>query len=135
MLLDPTGAVLDLGAEEFAGTAPPVTFSQDETFDQNLLPRMGVGLRDDGSLLFCAVDGRHFERAPGMTLRQLGEVLRAHGCTRAMNLDGGSSKRMVVDGAVVDLPSTDVVARGAARTIRPVRSGILIHAGSPSKSR
>ncbi|MCO4746818.1 MAG: phosphodiester glycosidase family protein [Proteobacteria bacterium] len=129
MLLHPTEPVLDLAAEDFAGTAPPVTFSQDETFDQNLLPRMGVGIREDGSLLFCAVDGRHFERAPGMTLRQLGEVLRAHGCVYAMNLDGGSSKRMVVQGRVVDLPSTEVQSGGRSGPVRPVHSGILIHAG------
>lgn len=128
MLFSEHGEGLDLLAEEFAGTAPPVTFSQDETFDQNLLPRMGVGLRDDGSLLFCAVDGRDFERAPGMTLRQLASVLRAHGCVRAMNLDGGSSKRMVVGGRVVDLPSTEVQTGGAPGPVRPVRSGILIHA-------
>ena len=35
---------MDLPSEDFKGSAPPVTFSQDETHDHNLLPRMGVGI-------------------------------------------------------------------------------------------
>ena len=40
------------------------------------------------------------------------ELMRALGCVRAMNLDGGSSKRMVVNGHTVDLSTTEV--RGVA---------------------
>jgi hypothetical protein len=118
---------MQLESEDFAGSAPPVTFSRDETFDQNLLPRMGVGLTAEGELVFCAVDGRNFERAPGFTLGMTARALRALGCVRAMNLDGGSSKRMVVAGEVVDLPSTDFVHGGSKDAgLRPVRSGILL---------
>lgn len=128
MLMEGGHIHLDLASEDFAGTAPPITFSQDETFDQNLLPRMAAGLTDDGALLFAAVDGRNFSRAPGLTLRQTALVLRAQGCVRAMNLDGGSSKRMVIEGRVVDLPSTEVQSGGESGPVRPVRSGILIGA-------
>lgn len=119
--------ILELEAEGFTGSAPPITFSQDETFDQNLLPRLGVGLRPDGSVIVAAIDGRNVDRAVGMTLRQTGALLAALGCTEALNLDGGSSKRMVVDGEVVDLPSTEVVAgaTGVAR-VRPVHTGVLV---------
>jgi hypothetical protein len=126
MLLRADGPERDLAAEHFAGTAPPVTFSRDETWDHNLLPRMGVGLRDGDELVFAAVDGRNVDRAPGMTLRGTADLLRALGCTRALNLDGGSSKRMVVGGDIVDLPSTDVIADGAAGPVRPVHSAILV---------
>ena len=128
MLMEGGQIHLDLASEEFAGTAPPITFSQDETFDQNLLPRMAAGLTNDGALLFAAVDGRNFTRAPGLTLRQTALVLRGQGCVRAMNLDGGSSKRMVIQGRVVDLPSTEVQSGGESGPVRPVRSGILIGA-------
>lgn len=117
---------LDLGAEQFAGTAPPITFSQDETFDQNLLPRMAAGLTAEGELVVAAVDGRNFDAALGMTLRQTAGVLASLGCVEALNLDGGSSKRMVVAGEVVDLPSTEVVAGGGGSArVRPVHSAIL----------
>ncbi len=118
---------LSLAAEQFAGSAPPVTFSQDETYDQNLLPRMAVGARPDGALVFVAVDGRNVWDAPGMTLRGTADLLTLLGCDRAMNLDGGSSKRMVVEGEVVDLPSTEVVAGGGGPArIRPVHTAILV---------
>jgi hypothetical protein len=60
---DPNDEALDLQAEDFCGSAPPVTFSQDETFDRNLLPRMGAGLTCDGELVLTAIDGRNLEQA------------------------------------------------------------------------
>ncbi len=119
---------LDLRAEDFWGTAPPRTFSQDETGDTNLLPRLGVGQRSDGTLIFAACDGRDLNRALGWTLRGLGRLLAHLGCTDALNLDGGSSKRMVVRGRVVDLPSTEVRGghRPATANVRPVQTAWLM---------
>jgi len=117
---------LDLAAEDFAGSAPPLTFSQDETFDRNLLPRLGLGLTAGGELIALAVDGRNLERALGLTLRSTARFLRALGCVRALNLDGGSSKRMVVGGRVMDLSTTEVVSgAGSSERVRPVHSAIL----------
>ncbi len=130
MLLIDGCLALDREAEDFTCGAPPVTFSEDETFDQNLLPRMGVGQRDDGSLIFAAVDGRNLKRALGLTLRGTAELLRELGCHTALNLDGGSSKRMVVAGRVVDLPSTEVVTEpGGPVRVRPVHTAIRILGG------
>jgi hypothetical protein len=118
---------LDLAAEDFSHNAPPITFSSDETFDQNLLPRMVVGQRPDGTLVFAAIDGRHFHRAPGMTLKGAWSLLQQLDCTRGLNLDGGSSKRMVVGGRSVDMSTTEIVTRaGAMGAIRPVRTAVLI---------
>jgi hypothetical protein len=117
---------LDLVREDFAGTAPPITFSKDETFDRNLLPRLAAGLTADGELVFAGVDGRNADRAPGLTLRSTAALMRALGCVRAMNLDGGSSKRMVVDGRVVDLPSTEVGSGVDTARVRPVHTAILV---------
>lgn len=127
MLLQAGVPVLDRDAEELTGGAPPITFSQDETFDQNLLPRMGVGLREGGELVFAAVDGRNLERALGLTLRQTGDLLARLGCHTALNLDGGSSKRMVIGGRVVDLASTEVVTRQTAGPrVRPVHTAVRV---------
>jgi len=129
MLVADNGGALDLAAEGFARTAPPVTFSQDETFDHNLLPRLAAGVTTDGELVLAAIDGRHLERAPGLTLRQTARLMAALGCIRAVNLDGGSSKRMVVQGRVVDQPTTELVVAGAPRgPVRPVHSAVLLYA-------
>jgi len=133
MLVDDRGPALDLAAEGFAGTAPPVTFSQDETFDHNLLPRLAAGITADGELVLVAVDGRHLERAPGLTLRQTARLMAALGCVRAVNLDGGSSKRMVVAGRIVDQPTTEVVITGdPTGPVRPVHSAILLYPRGPT---
>jgi hypothetical protein len=129
MLIEHGRATFDLQREEFWATAPPVTFSQDETGDRNLLPRLAAGLDREGRLLFAAVDGRNFERALGMTLTEVGALLLELGCVTATNLDGGSSKRMVVAGEVVDLSSTGVELGGEAlATSRPVHSGVFLFA-------
>ena len=120
---------ISLVEQDFAGSAPPVTFSQDETFDQNLLPRMAAGLTGDGTLILVAIDGRNFEHALGMTLRQTAALCRTLGCVEAMNLDGGSSKRMVVGSELVDLSSTEVVSTSQSQAhVRPVHSGLLLFA-------
>jgi hypothetical protein len=130
MLLKGGRATLDLHCEDFVGTAPPATFSQDETFDQNLLPRLAAGLDAAGRLLLCAVDGRNFARAPGLTLGSTARLLQALGCETAMNLDGGSSKRMVLGGRVLDLPTTELLADGEPgdAPVRPVHTALLLHA-------
>jgi len=124
------GAVaIDFRADDLWGTAPPVTFAQDETGDRNLLPRLGAGVDEAGGLVLAAVDGRHLERSLGLTLHQLAELLAALGCVDAVNLDGGSSKRMVVGGAVRDLPSTELrTGSGGPTPVRPVHSALLLHA-------
>jgi hypothetical protein len=117
-----------LRAEGFTATAPPITFSADETFDQNLLPRCAAGIRADGALVFLAIDGRHATRALGATLRGTARALRTLGCVDAVNLDGGSSKRLIVEGVVQDLPSTDVVGVAATdpAAVRALRTAFVI---------
>lgn len=117
---------LDLRAEGFWGTAPPLTFSQDETGDRNTLPRLAAGIDPQGRLLLVAIDGRNFERALGMTLGEVSGLLSNLGCVVATNLDGGSSKRMVVGGRTLDLASTEVEqgTPGDAK-VRPVHTAVV----------
>jgi hypothetical protein len=129
MLVEDGRPSIDLRSEDFWAGAPPQTFSQDETGDRNLLPRLAVGLDRQGRLLFAAVDGRNFQRALGLTLSGTSELMIALGCQRACNLDGGSSKRMVVGGREVDLATTEVVADDVQPVrSRPVHTGVLIFA-------
>jgi len=63
----------------------------------------------------------------GMTLGELANLMITCGCHTAINLDGGSSKRMLVNGKVVDLPSTELLSKGnGKKRIRPVHTAILI---------
>jgi hypothetical protein len=141
---------MDLLSEDFENSAPPVTFSQDETHDHNLLPRMGVGIAkcpNSGhtQLICAAIDGRNLDRALGLTLQGTSNLLRSLGCYKAMNLDGGSSKRMVIwdpkskKHKVVCLSTTEIKAASncescndesketAPEPSRPVHSAILFY--------
>lgn len=130
LLLSAGAVAIDLRAEGFWGSAPPVTFSQDETGDRNTLPRLAAGIDGAGRLVLLAVDGRNFERALGMTLREVATVLQVLGCHVATNLDGGSSKRMVLGGRTLDLASTEVEQGAPGPTpkptnVRPVHTAVV----------
>ena len=96
--------------------------------DQSRNALIAAGITADGALVVAAVDGRNAEPALGLGLHSLGELMAALGAERAMNLDGGSSKRLIVDGEIVDLPSIGVQGRGVAvEEVRPLHTAVLLH--------
>jgi hypothetical protein len=77
-------------------------------------PRTAVGLTQDGTYLFLVVvDGRR-AGAAGMGLQALAQYMRSLGAYRAINLDGGGSSTMVVQGRVVNRPSDPTGERTVA---------------------
>lgn len=71
----------------------------------NRHPRTAVAKMKDGKFLMITVDGRRPGVSVGMTLQELAEYLLSLGAVDAMNLDGGGSTTMVLDGKVVNEPS------------------------------
>ncbi|MBA4071975.1 MAG: hypothetical protein C0497_09100 [Gemmatimonas sp.] len=68
-------------------------------------PRSLVGFDADTSHLYLvAVDGRS-AASVGMTLVETADFLRGLGVAHALNLDGGGSTALVVDGRVINTPS------------------------------
>lgn len=65
-------------------------------------PRTALGWRKDGTFLLVTVDGRQPGHSVGMTGAELGSLLKGLGAIEAVNLDGGGSTTMVVDGKVVN---------------------------------
>lgn len=66
-------------------------------------PRSAIGYTLDNDLILVAVDGRE-GNSVGMTLMQLGNFMKSIGCVNAINLDGGGSTVMYVNGKVVNTP-------------------------------
>lgn len=66
-------------------------------------PRTAIGYTKDNRMIMVAVDGREGSSV-GMTLVQLGGFMKSLGCVNAMNLDGGGSTVMYVNGQVVNKP-------------------------------
>lgn len=67
-------------------------------------PRSALGLTRDGRLILVVVDGRQADSI-GMTLAELATLLQELGAVDAMNLDGGGSSDLVIDGHTVNNPS------------------------------
>jgi hypothetical protein len=86
-------------------------------------PRTVVGVTASGRILLVTVDGRQ-ERSVGMKLVELAELMRYLGATWALNLDGGGSTTMWVEGGIVNKPS-DVPERavGSSLIVLPVADG------------
>ncbi len=66
-------------------------------------PRTAIGFTEDYRLIMVTIDGRE-ESSVGITLMDLAELMKSFGCVYAMNLDGGGSTVMYVNGKVVNSP-------------------------------
>jgi exopolysaccharide biosynthesis protein len=80
----------------------------EDPFNQNRHPRTAVGLTEDDMLLLITVDGRS-SLAHGMSTPELQEFMDQMGAVYALNLDGGGSTTMWIDGfgenGIVNYPS------------------------------
>ncbi len=57
--------------------------------------RSMIGIKADGTLVFCLVDGRNAPFSTGLSNYELGEMMLALGCVNAVNCDGGGSSTFV----------------------------------------
>lgn len=77
-------------------------------FNDNRHPRSAVGITSDGQVLLVTVDGRN-ARAHGMNLHELAFLLRQLGARDGLNLDGGGSTALYINGknetGIVNYPS------------------------------
>jgi hypothetical protein len=59
--------------------------------------RTAFGITDDGNALLLCISGPgQDEGSPGLTLKALADLMASLGCTKAINLDGGTSTSMYV---------------------------------------
>ena len=80
-------------------------------------PRTAIGRTVAGDIWLVAIDGRQ-EISAGATLDETARIMLRLGCSDAMNLDGGGSTCLYLQGITVNRPSDGVE--------RPVSNGILI---------
>ena len=68
-------------------------------------PRTCMGYTNDGYLIIMAIQGRFPGIAEGATLEQEAKLLIDAGCVEALNLDGGGSSCMLINGKETIKPS------------------------------
>lgn len=75
------------------------------SFSMTRHPRTAIGLKPNGKVILLTVDGRN-TNSSGMSLFELRKIMRWLGCTSAINLDGGGSTTLWVEGeGVVNYPT------------------------------
>lgn len=97
------------------------------TFINARHPRTFIGRDDQGFIWLGVVDGRQPDRSVGMTFSDLERLCDRLDLTDALNLDGGGSTTMVVDGRIVNHPSD-------AAGPRPVSDAILVTLRAPGQT-
>lgn len=84
-------------------TSEAERFKSDIT--QGRAPRSALGVTADQKLILVAVTGRQPSRSIGLTLNELAQLMIKLGAKEAMNLDGGGSTTLLVQGEIVNSPS------------------------------
>ena len=74
-------------------------------------PRTCMGYTNDGRLIVMAIQGRFPGIAEGATLTQEAQLLKDIGCVEALNLDGGGSSCLLINGKETIMPSEKGVER------------------------
>ena len=76
-------------------------------------PRSAIAYHPNGYLIFFVCEGRNkTANTPGLTLKEVADLLLDLGCSEAINLDGGGSSCMLMNGKETIIPSD-----GKQRTI------------------
>ena len=70
----------------------------DESFIKARHPRSAIYTTCDGKVVFLTVDGRSKQNASGMSIPELMYLIRVLGGREALNLDGGGSTTLWIDG-------------------------------------
>jgi hypothetical protein len=81
-------------------------------------PRTAVGITASGGVILLVVDGRQPRLSLGLSLPETAEFMRELGARSALNLDGGGSSAMVIEGRLVNRPSDG--------RERPVSNALLV---------
>ncbi|MDM5340902.1 phosphodiester glycosidase family protein [Fictibacillus enclensis] len=88
-------------------------------FGERRNPRTIAGIKPNGTLLLVTVDGKNPGYSIGMTFEEEARLMKALGAMEAVNLDGGGSTTMNVNGELVNDPSD-------AAGERPIGDGLLL---------
>ena len=94
------GPILISGGELYVTSEEEVFFN---TSVDGVQPRSAIGYNDNGDVIMMVVDGRQVD-SRGVYLKELALLMSQFNCNEALNLDGGGSSALFVDGKLVNRP-------------------------------
>jgi exopolysaccharide biosynthesis protein len=115
------------------GEANTTVQTSGDKYATNLASRTAVGWDKDGRMIVLQIDGSIAvgDNKRGMDMSMLADALIKHGAVEAINLDGGGSSAMAVDGVLVNNPSDmrppSCDASGLYQCERAVSTALCIH--------
>ena len=80
-------------------------------------PRTMIGVTPDGTILLAETDGRQPGLAIGTSMQETAALMQWMGAVSALNLDGGGSSAMIVNGIDVGHPSDNAPANPTQRAV------------------
>lgn len=86
-------------------------------------PRSAIGFTEDGRVIMMVIDGR--STSVGVTLRRLAEIMLSLDVIEAINLDGGGSTTLAVNGNLINRPAGGTFQRPVPTIIAVVPSDSL----------
>lgn len=90
----------------------------DKSASWGVAPRTAIGQRADGSIVMMVIDGRSIVNGLGATITELQTLMLTKGkCVNAINLDGGKSSTMYLDGKVINNLSNGLGERYIASAV------------------
>merc|ERR1719412_2257846 len=104
-----------------------------DKYATNLASRTAVGYDKDGRLVIMQIDGSIAvgKKKRGMNMAQLADLLIEHGVVNAINLDGGGSSAMALNGVLINYPSDMLPPSchesGTYQCERPVSTVLCVH--------
>lgn len=101
--------------------------------DLNRHPRTGIGIKENGDVIFIVVDGRdRLTPKDGVKLPELGNLMKLHGAVEAYNYDGGGSSTLMLRNEVEDgtvLERFDILNQLSDNRLRSLSTGFLVVKG------
>jgi len=73
--------------------------------------RSAIGIKSDGTVILLAVDGKQKGVSEGASLFDMADLMIDLGAQQAMNLDGGSSTQIAIDGQMMNVPTNKYGAK------------------------
>ena len=70
-------------------------------FYKSIEPRHALGMIEPGHYFLLSIEGRN-KYSNGTTLQRVAEMMKAHGVTQALNLDGGNTLALVFHGKMLN---------------------------------